>query len=133
MPSVKAAAPSSLHGRLGMALALLALLAQFWMGQVSSAHMARMLTAPALAGDICTVQDGPALPDAGATGHPAAQALLNCPVCAVATASSALGSSATRQATLAHQPSTAFRHVPATPRALRHASLYPPAHAPPRA
>lgn len=137
MPGVKAPAHAHHHSRLGMALALLALLAQLWLGQVSTAHMAQMLVPAAMAADICTAQESPSLSastsaSTQAPGHGTADALMNCPVCAVATTVAA--ADLWPHGSTAHPPQAAdsFSNQPVAPRALRHASLYPPAQAPPR-
>ena len=124
--------------RLGLALAALALLAQLWMGQISTAHLGQLLTQVALSDDICTVQDS--LPPTTVAAqqrepndHSAVDAAMHCPVCALAAASSVASASSAHTPTLAHQPSVHFSYLPAPAQALRHASLYPPAQAPPQA
>ncbi len=132
---VKPRAPSFLHRRLGMALALLALLAQFWMGQASTGHMAQMLAMAG--GGICSAQADPmgsmAAADNDGNSHRVVDAFMHCPVCAVA----ALSTLANHHGPLIAAP---VQHAIAPlgdgqtpPRTLRHTHLYPPAHAPPQA
>ncbi|WP_198403256.1 DUF2946 family protein, partial [Acidovorax delafieldii] len=70
-----------------MALALLALFAQFWLAQVSTAHLGQMLQQQALWSDICSTQgsshsrENPDTPPTHAMGG------MNCPVCGTAAAS----------------------------------------------
>ncbi len=74
--------------RLAACLALLALFAQLWMGQLGTVHLARLLGDSAAWLDIC----GTSEPAQGGTG-PATQhighsaASLHCPVCGAAAAS----------------------------------------------
>jgi hypothetical protein len=118
-----------------MSLALLALLAQFWMVQIGTSHLSHMLTQAGAGSDICTVQGAVALASTGtsADSHTAVDAALHCPYCAAAAASAVAVRSDSRLATMAPRSGTQFSFLPAAPRALRHASLYPPAHAPPQA
>ncbi|WP_332814099.1 DUF2946 family protein [Ramlibacter sp.] len=117
--------------RLGACLALLALFAQLWIGQISTGHQARLL-AVAAASDICSVSDpagnAPGSESAGEAAQP-----VNCPVCVVAAAGVAPAAAAPAPRT-AHALATvhAFRHREA-PRAPRRAGLRPPAQAPPAA
>jgi hypothetical protein len=112
-----------------MSLALLALLAQFWMVQIGTSHLSHMLTQAGASSDICTVQSVGVAANSSPSSdsHTAVDAALHCPYCAAAVGSKH------HLATLAPRSSTTFSFLPAAPRALRHASLYPPAHAPPRA
>lgn len=118
---------------LAMALAVLALLAQIWAGQVSTSHLGQMLT-QAQWGDICTVQTSLHTEPApnGPQGHAMGSAL-SCPICAVAGIGFTPGSI---PAVVAHLQAEAdydfaFTSVPA--RAPRHANMRPPAQAPPAA
>lgn len=118
-----------------MCLALLALIAQLWLTQISTGHLARMLSERAAWSDICTAVDVPhAGDDAPGTAHSSpATAAFSCPVCAVAAASFAT----------THQPPSAQplpvwtlqrSHVATAPAPDAHrAGLRPPAQAPPAA
>lgn len=128
--------------RLAFALALLAVLAQLWMTQLSTRHLGQMLWQQALWGDICTIHNSPLTAlnvgtDADASDPAQASNALsrmaNCPVCSVATAG--LAPSYQPTAALATPGNTPYPCAPAsaTDRALRHAGLRPPAQAPPRA
>lgn len=119
-----------------MALAVLALFAQLWMGQTSTAHLAQMLSEQFLLGDVCTVQplahDGDPVPDGPQGGHAMGSAL-NCPVCSVASAGFLSGGSAPVVASLQAQALYRAHFASAPPWAPRHANLQPPAQAPPAA
>ena len=126
--------------RLALALALLAVLAQLWMAQLSTRHLGQMLWQQTLWGDICTVHNSPLtaldISDASdpADSSNALSRMANCPVCSVATAATlAPGSQPT--AALAAPADTPYQPAPASAplRALRHAGLRPPAQAPPAA
>ncbi len=133
--AVKPRAPFFLHRRLGMALALLALLAQFWMGQASTGHMAQMLSMAG--GGICSAQGDPigsmAAADADGNSHRAVDAFMHCPVCAVAALSTLANHHGPLIAAPAQHTIATLGTEQAPPRTLRHAHLYPPAHAPPQA
>ncbi len=116
-----------------MALAVLALLAQFWVGQISTAHLGQMLTRSGLLGEICTVAGGAAAQPRAPSDHSAVDAALACPTCALAAASTVPPRSTAQLPALAPASAHQFSYLPAPARALRHASLYPPAHAPPLA
>lgn len=116
-----------------MALALLALLAQFWVGQISTAHLGQMLTQSGLLGDICTVAGSAAAQPRAPSDHSAVDAALACPTCTLAAASTVTPKSPAQLPALAPASAHQFSYLPAPARALRHASLYPPAHAPPLA
>lgn len=134
--------------RLALALALLAVLAQLWMAQLSTRHWGQMLWQQTLWGEICTVHNSSyTAPDPSAhsnasnasdSSNPsdssdALTRMANCPVCSVAIATLVPGSSST--AALVAPADTPYQRAPtsAPVRALRHASLRPPAQAPPRA
>ena len=79
--------------RLAFALALLAVVAQLWMAQLSTRHLGQMLWQQTLWGEVCTAYNSPhtAL-DISAESDPADSSdalsrMANCPVCSVATAS----------------------------------------------
>ena len=125
--------------RLAFALALLAVLAQLWMTQLSTRHLGQMLWQQTLWGEVCTAYNSPhtAL-DISAESDPADSSdalsrMANCPVCSVATAS--LAPSYQPMAALAASGDTPYPLAPASAAepALRHAGLRPPAQAPPRA
>jgi hypothetical protein len=116
-----------------MALALLALLAQVWVGQVSTSHLGQMLT-QTLWGDVCTVQASPhsgETPD-GPQGHAMGNAF-SCPVCAVAGAGFTPGRIPAVVASLKANAAYDFAFTSVPARALRHANERPPAQAPPAA
>lgn len=122
--------------RLAFALALLAVLAQLWMVQASTRHMGQMLWQQTLWGDVCTAHNSPlaAADPASDTEHPPQlSSMAHCPVCSAAGAGPA--PLPTQTTPLAAQESTPYRMQLATvpARTLRHASLRPPAQAPPRA
>lgn len=136
MPAVVSRNILSRHRHLAMALAVLALFAQLWMGQTGTAHLAQMLSEQFLRGDICAVQalDHGDDPASGSPqgGHSMGSAL-GCPVCSVASAGFMPGGTTPVVAALQAQAQyrVDFASVPA--RAPRHANLMPPAHAPPAA
>ena len=126
--------------RLALALALLAVLAQLWMVQISTRHLGQMLWQQTLWGEVCTAYNSPhtALNVSADAADPADTSdalsrMANCPVCSVASAA----------ATPSQAPLLALAALGDTPyplasasapqRALRHAGLRPPAQAPPRA
>lgn len=122
--------------RLAFALALLAVLAQLWMSQVSTQHMAQMLWQQVLRGDVCTAQNSTHTASDPASNTERTEPLPNlahCPVCSAAAAGVAPG--VTRPALVAAQAVAPYRiRLASAPvRALRHASLRPPTQAPPRA
>lgn len=119
-----------------MALAVLALFAQLWMGQTSTAHLAQMLSEQFLRGDVCTAQapthDGDQVPDGPQGGHTMGSAL-SCPVCSVATVGFTPASDAPVVAALQGQALYRADFASVSARAPRHANLMPPAQAPPAA
>ena len=125
--------------RLALALALLAVVAQLWMAQLSTRHLGQMLWQQAMWGEICTVHNSPLTAlDVSDESDPADSSnalsrMANCPVCSVAAAG--LAPSYQPTAALAAPGDTPYQHAPASApvRALRHAGLRPPAQAPPRA
>ncbi|WP_243020606.1 hypothetical protein [Simplicispira sedimenti] len=130
------ASPSALPThriRLGLALAVLAFWAQFWMGQISTTHLGQMLTQTVVSADICQAQGNPTAEPGAASDHSAVDAAMNCPVCTLAATSTLAHTGNTHSSTQALPPATLFSYLPAPVLALRHASLYPPAQAPPQA
>lgn len=116
--------------RLATSLALFALLAQLWMGQVSTGHLARLLTGGAAALDICSAGDA-SDGDAGGAHRGGTAQPFNCPVCFVAAAGAAPAAGApVSQDALAPARPRAFQHS-LEPRAQRRAGLRPPPQAPP--
>ncbi len=116
-----------------MVLAMLALFAQLWVGQVSTSHLGQMLS-QAPWGDVCTVQTslhGGEAPE-GPQGHAMGNAL-SCPVCAVAGAGFTPGRIPAVVASLKADAAYDFAFTSAPARALRHANARPPAQAPPAA
>ena len=109
-------------------LAVLAVVAQLWMAQLSTRHLGAMLWQQTLWGEVCSTNDRTADVDPDALSH-----IANCPVCHAAAAGLAPGSSAIT-ALAAPGDTPYFAAIASAPvRALRHASLRPPAQAPPRA
>jgi hypothetical protein len=116
-----------------LALAVLALWAQFWMGQISTTHLGQMLTQTVVSADICQAQGNPTAEPGAASDHSAVDAAMNCPVCTLAATSTlAHTGNTTAPRRPSHLPPF-FSYLPAPVLALRHASLYPPAQAPPQA
>lgn len=116
-----------------VALVLLALFAQLWLAQVSTAHLGQMLQQQALWRDVCTTQATPASqeqPDA-----PPAHAMggMHCPVCSAV----AVSLTPTRMPAAVAPPATdAFYRVRVASADLpepRHTNLRPPPQAPPAA
>ena len=137
--------------RLALALALLAVLAQLWMVQISTRHLGQMLWQQTLWGEVCTAYNSPhtalnvsadaaSSDPANATDaadpadtSDALSRMANCPVCSVASATATPNQPPLLA--LAAQGDTPYPFAPASApqRALRHAGLRPPAQAPPRA
>ena len=131
--------------RLALALALLAVLAQLCMAQLSTRHLGQMLWQQTLWGEVCTAYNSPhtalnssAEADPSDSSDPgnatdALSRMATCPVCSVASAAAA--PSQPPALALAAPGDTPYLRAPAsaTPRALRHTSLRPPAQAPPHA
>lgn len=120
--------------RPALCLALLALIAQLWLAQISTGHLARMLGERAAWGDICTTAGVAHADDtapAGDHGSPTTTAL-SCPVCVVGATTLAPA-----QLTASAQPPVwALQRLPvahAPVRARHRAGLRPPAQAPPAA
>lgn len=131
--AVTSRAPRSRKLQLSMVLSMVALFAQLWMGQVSAGHMAQMLSEQFMRGDICSVQDmGTELPDGLPSGHTMG-GTLGCPVCSVAAASFTPGSAPVVQEPPPVLAIEGSRFASATPQALRHSNVRPPAQAPPAA
>lgn len=118
-----------------MALAMLALFAQLWMAQVSTAHLGQMLSEQTLLRDVCSAQTEPhsgQAPDAPPVQHTGGGGL-TCPVCSAAAANLTPPSVPTAVAAVQED---AFYRIPIAPGVaitLRHANLRPPAQAPPAA
>jgi hypothetical protein len=131
IPRVMSRTPHRANRSLAMVLAVLALLAQVWVGQVSTSHLGQMLS-QARWGDVCTAQatpHGKDTPD-GTQGHAMGSAL-SCPVCVVAGAG--LAPSPTPAVAALRQTAADYRlaWASAPARALRHTNVRPPAQAPP--
>lgn len=137
--------------RLALALALLAVLAQLCMAPLGTRHLGQMLWQQTLWGEVCTAYNSPhtAL-HSGAQADPSGASdasdasdsgngadafsrMASCPVCSAASAAAA--PSQLPVLALAARGETPYLRAPASavPRALRHASLRPPAQAPPHA
>ena len=126
-------APRSRKLRLSMVLSMVALFAQLWMGQVSAGHIAQMLSEQFMQGDICSVQTMAGnQPDSPPSSHTMG-GTLGCPVCSVAAASFTAGSNPVVQEPPPLLANYGSRFTSATPRALRHSNVRPPAQAPPAA
>lgn len=110
-------------------LAVLAVVAQLWMAQLSTRHLGAMLWQQTLWGEVCSTNDRTADADPQALSQ-----IANCPVCHVVAVGFAPGSNASAAlAAAGDTPYLAAATASAPVRALRHASLRPPAQAPPRA
>ncbi len=125
--------------RLAFVLALLAVLAQLWMAQLSATHLAQRVGLQAFWGEICTVHSstytaadasGPALDGQSSDTLPNAT---SCPVCSAAAVGFvppvAPAPLPALQAQALQRQGSAEYLAPA----LRHACLRPPAQAPPAA
>ena len=126
--------PRSTHRSLALFVALLALCAQMWAGQVSTAHLGQMLL-QAQWGDVCTAQTA-SQHTGGAPENPQGHTMGNafsCPVCTVAGVGIAPGNAplvVACQHAGAPSPDRCAR-IPAP--AQQHAYARPPAQAPPAA
>ena len=126
-------APRSRKLQLSMVLSMVALFAQLWMGQVSAGHMAQMLSEQFMLGDVCSAQTmAGELPGSLPSDHTMG-GTLGCPVCSVAAASFTAGSNPVVQEPPPLLANYGSRFTSATPRALRHTNVRPPAQAPPAA
>ena len=115
--------------RLALVLAVLAVVAQLWMAQLSTRHLGTMLWQQTLWGEVCSTNDRTADVDPEALSQ-----IANCPVCSAVAAGLAPGHTpAVALAAPGDTPYLAAATASAPVRALRHASLRPPAQAPPRA
>ena len=134
IPAVTSRTPRFGNRPLAMVLAMLALFAQLWVGQISTAHLGQMLSQQASWGDVCTVQAPLHTEDApdGPQGHAMGSAL-SCPVCAVAGAGFTPGSVPATVARLQAEADYDFAFTSVPARAPRHANMRPPAQAPPTA
>ena len=123
--------------RLAFALALLAVLAQLWMLQISTTHLAQRVGLQAFWGDICTVHNSPYTavdlsdPSAGGQSNKALPGGASCPVCSTAAASFAPFAAPAPLPTLPVQTLARRGSADHPAPALRHAGLRPPAQAPP--
>lgn len=134
IPAVTSRTPRFGNRPLAMVLAMLALFAQLWVGQISTAHLGQMLSQQASWGDVCTVQTSlhtDEVPD-GPQGHAMGSAL-SCPVCAVAGAGFTPGNVLAVVSQLQADAGYDFAFTPVPARAPRHAYARPPAQAPPAA
>ncbi len=119
--------PAARPCRLGVALALLALVAQWWWVASSAAHQARWLAGAPWAA-VCTSSTDATTPSSGGAVAQAADA---CAVCAVAALPFALTTVAARADTAHADAPAPRRRTAAPPHA--DATLRPPVRAPPRA
>ncbi len=135
--------------RLALALALLAVLAQLWMGQISTRHLGQMLWQQTLWGEVCTAYNSPhtalnvsdtstGISDSSESSDSSDSSdvlsrMANCPVCSIATAGLAPNQQPTLVSAVLGDTPYPFTPASAPERALRHAGLRPPAQAPPRA
>lgn len=118
--------------RPALCLALLALLAQLWLTQLSVGHLARMLGERAAWGEICTTGAATHPDDTAPDDSHSAAAALGCPVCAAAAAQVA----AVQRAASAPPAAWTLQrlHAATAPVLGEHrAGLRPPAQAPPLA
>jgi hypothetical protein len=132
-----------------LALALLAVLAQLWMGQISTRHLGQMLWQQTLWGEVCTAYNSPhtalnvsdtstGISDSSESSDSSDSSdvlsrMANCPVCSIATAGLAPNQQPTLVSAVLGDTPYPFTPASAPERALRHAGLRPPAQAPPRA
>lgn len=116
-----------------MALTMLALFAQLWMAQMSTAHLGQMLSEQALLRDVCSAQPTPHSGQAPDTSpaHHTGGGWLNCPVCSAAAASLAPPSLPTAVAAVQEDALYRIRIARSVAITPRHANLRPPAQAPP--
>ena len=131
MAALKVRSSQSRKPHLSMALALVALLAQIWMVQVSTVHQGRMLAQQLMAGDVCT-QQSPA--GGGAEAPPVGHKMEGssaCPICGVATVGFAPGREPEAKAAPQAPAYHGQRYATAPTRAWRHAKTLPQAQAPP--
>ncbi|MCO5102901.1 MAG: DUF2946 family protein [Burkholderiaceae bacterium] len=114
-------------------LALLAVLAQLWMGQLSHRHLAQQAGAWLQWGEVCSAQNPKQAGSVETTAPMGGMAMSGCPVCALAHAGT-VPSPAFRMAETALRPpaSAPGWHRAATPMA-RGRGVRPPAQAPPLA
>lgn len=119
--------------RLAFALALLAVVAQLWMAQSSTRHLAQMLWQQALWSDVCSAQNSTHTTSDPAEGS--AEPLPNLAHCPVCSAAAGFAPGAHRPALVAAQTLAPYRlRLGSAPvRAVHHANLRPPAQAPPHA
>lgn len=123
--------------RLASCLALLALFAQLWMGQVSTAHLAHLLASSAAWVDICGTHDpsraseGDTAPATQRIGHLANS--LNCSVCGAAAASYVPAATVPVPQAAPAWTLQRAHWAAALPHELRRSGLRPPAQAPPAA
>ena len=125
--------------RLAFALALLAVLAQLWMTQISTTHWAQQWAQQAFWGEICTVHNSP-LTAADASdssvdgqGGDAMPRGGSCPVCSAAAAGFVPPAAPAPLPALLLQALQRQGSADHPAVALRHAGLRPPAQAPPLA
>ena len=125
--------------RLAFVLALLAVLAQLWMTQLSTSHLAQQLGQQAFWGEICSVHNSSytAADPADASGDGQRSGTLpnaaSCPVCSAAAASFVSPAAPARLPALPVQALQRQGSAEHLAPALRHAGLRPPAQAPPSA
>jgi hypothetical protein len=130
--AVRSLSVHSRPSRLAAILALLAVLAQLWIGQVSAEHLARLLSGDMPWGDICSAQDssreGGSTDSTGHSGH--LHNALSCPVCSASASGSAplVGLGAQIEFAQTQQPQP-LREQPALLGS--RIALRPPARAPP--
>lgn len=118
--------------RAASTLALLAVLAQLWMVQLSHHHLAMQVSGWLQWGEICTTQNtGTSTSDS--SKDPVGMGSMGCPVCSVAATSFTAGSNPVVQEPPPARAVYGALFASATPRALRHSNVRPPAQAPPAA
>ena len=125
--------------RLAFALALLAVLAQLWLTQISTTHLAQRVGLQAFWGEICTVQNSPYTaadasdPFQDGQGSDATTHAASCPVCSAVAASFTLPAAPVALPAVPVQAVQRQGSADHLAPALRHAGLRPPAQAPPAA
>ena len=123
--------------RLAFALALLAVLAQLWIAQLSTTHLAQRVGLEAFWGEICTVHNspytaaGPADPSGDGQRSDTLPNAASCPVCSAAVASFVPLAAPAPLPALPVQPLQRHGSADHPATAARHAGLRPPAQAPP--
>lgn len=113
------------------ALVLLALFAQFWLAQVSTAHWGQMLQHQALWRDVCSTQNTPTSSESPDAPPAHAMGGMHCPVCSAVAVSFTPSRMPAAVAAPAADAFYRVRVASATLPASRHTNLRPPPQGPP--